>query len=223
MIWTHLTELAIDRLLANELSRADQAAMWDHAATCADCGRRLDDAYGVQRTFALEPPLRLPKPVRRPWVSPWMGLGGALALAAGLAVALTWPRASADAEGVRTKGTSIVGYFISHGDHVRRGGVRDAVMPGDRIELVTTTVAPLWFAAISDDTAGVRSVYIEPRHVEPGREQLLPTAIELDATLGSEQVTGVFCAAPFDPRAIDIAAPPPGCTLDRFTLVKVPR
>jgi hypothetical protein len=65
-------------------------------------------------------------------------------------------------------------------------------------------------------------VYVEPREIEPGREQVLPLSIELDDTLGDEIVTGVFCKERFDPRVIDVNDAR-GCVVDRFTLVKVPR
>jgi len=61
----------------------------------------------------------------------------------------------------------------------------------------------------------VRSVYVAPRPLEPGREQLMPLSIELDATLGEEVVTAVFCPTPFD-----VARPPDTCTSDHFTLAK---
>ena len=44
MIWTHVSELALDRLLAGELHTADAAAVRDHASTCTTCGTRLADA-----------------------------------------------------------------------------------------------------------------------------------------------------------------------------------
>jgi len=215
MIWTHVSELAVDRLLAGEVPAADAAAMRDHATSCADCRARLDDAFAVQRAFALDRP-RLALPARdrkRP-------VAAALALAAGFALLATWPRHH-DEPTVRTKGHAIVGFFVAHAGQVRRGGLREVVVPHDRVQLFTTTFAPAWFAAIGDDAAGTRSVYVGARPIEPGRERLLPLSIELDDTLGAETVTGVFCDHDFDPVRLDFAAPPPGCTLDRFTLVKV--
>ena len=38
MIWIHLSELSVDRLLAGELSSGDADAMRDHAGGCARCG-----------------------------------------------------------------------------------------------------------------------------------------------------------------------------------------
>jgi hypothetical protein len=142
-------------------------------------------------------------------------------MAAVITAILVWPQR--EPEVVRTKGSAIVGFFVAHHDKVRRGALHETVMPGDRVSFTTTTTTPVWFAAIGDDAAGVRSVYVTPRAVEPGRDRELPVAIELDDTLGNEIVTGVFCHTPFDARSIDVAAPPDDCTIDRFTLVKVPR
>lgn len=221
MIWTHVSELAIDRMLAGEVAAADAAAMRDHAASCRRCGALLDDAVAVQREFAKSaPPLPIALPRRRVQV-----IAAVTALAAAVAVVLAWPRHEAAAPGegfrgisVRTKGAAIVGFFVAHDGAVRRGGGREHVMPGDRIELVTTTHEAVWFAAIGDDASGLRSVYVEPRRIEAGVERVVPLSIELDDTLGDEVVTAIFCPDEFDVRAV-----PADCTRDRFTLVKVHR
>jgi hypothetical protein len=216
MIWTHVSELAIDRMLTGEAAPADTAAYRDHALSCADCKRRLAAALAEQRAFA-PPPLPLAR--RRRFAAP---IAAITALAAALAIVWSWPRGE-PASGTRTKGTAIVGAFVAHGDHVRRAGLRETVMPGDRVQLFTSTLAATWFAAISDDAAGQRSVYVTARPIEPGRERVLPLSIELDDVLGLETVTGVFCPQRFDAYALDLDAPPTGCTLDRLELVKVPR
>jgi len=227
MIWSHVSELAVDRLLAGELHAADAAAVRDHASTCATCRTRLDDAVATQREFAAERPrLGLPVPLARR-----RKLGRSVAIvvplvavaAAALLVLLPRDRAVVAHDEVRTKGTSIVGFFVAHGDQMRRGGVRESVMPGDRIQIVTTTLQPTWFAAISDDASGTRSVYVEPTKLDVGRDRPAPLAIELDATLGDETVTALFCPTAFELDAIDLDALPEGCSVDRFTLVKVPK
>jgi hypothetical protein len=208
MTWMHASELAIDRLVAGELSPVDAAAVRDHAASCASCHALLADALSAQRTFDAPFSLSLSLALAtRRRIAPVLAASVA-ALAAALALVIAWPRGE---PAVRAKGTAIVGFFVAHGDHVRRGGPGEHVVPGDRIELYTTTFEPTWFAAISGDG----SVYVEPRRISPGYEQVLPLAIELDATPGSEVVTGVFCPAPFDPHAIGA-----DCAIDRFTLVK---
>lgn len=215
----HLSELALDRLLAGELAPRDAAAMRDHAAACPRCGGALDDALATQDAFADPPRLLLPR--RGASRRAIGGAAAALAAAAAvLALVLAWPGRGGEPQAPqqqldgRVKGASIVGFFVSHDGQVRRGAVREPVMPGDRIELFTTTREPVWFAAVSSDG----SVYAPPSRIDAGREQVLPGAIELDGALHDEVVTGVFCAEPFD-----VHAPPASCTTDRFTLVKVPR
>lgn len=218
MIRTHVSELAIDRLIAGEIDPFDAAVMREHAAECARCEAALTDALEVKRAFSA-PLSAIPLPRRR-LAAP--AIAAITAVAAVVAVVIAWPRGE-PAEEVRTKGSSIVGFFVAHHDQVRRGAVHETVMPGDRVSFTTSTTVPVWFAAIGDDAAGVRSVYVPPRLIEPGRDREVPLATELDDTLGDETVTGVFCQTPFDARSVDPATPPPGCTVDRFTLVKVPR
>ena len=219
MIWLHVSELSVDRLLAGELPAGVAAAMRDHAASCQRCNALLDDALEVQRTFtpALEFPLPFQERAPRRRIAPWVA--ATTALAAGVLLVFAWPRSSPVVEDqVRTKGAAVVGFYVAHDNQVRRGALREQVMPHDRIQLFTTTTSPMWFAIIGDDAAGARSVYVAPRPLDPGREQLLPLSIELDATLGDEQITAMFCPEPFD-----VMAPPAICTLDRFTLAKESR
>jgi len=217
MIWMHVSELAVDRLIAGEITGADADAMRDHAASCERCAPLMADALAVQREFAAaRPPLALPPPVVRRRTAVLASTGAALAAA--FAVVIAWPH-TASAPAVRTKGAAIVGFFVAHGGDVRQGALREVVTPGDRIELTTSTTEPGWFAAVSDDASGSRSIYVAPQPIVPGQDRIVSgAAIELDGMLGPEIVTGVFCTHAFDARAI-----PDDCTRDRFTLVKVPR
>ncbi len=220
MIWLHVSELSIDRLLAGELHADDAAAMRAHVASCPRCTALLDDALEVQRTFtpAIDFPLPFQDRTPRRRIAPW--IAATTALAAGFLVAFAWPRSSSPIveDQVRTKGASAIGFYVAHGNQVRRGALREQVVPHDRVQLFTTTSSRMWLAIVGDDAEGVRSIYVAPRPLDPGREQLLPLSIELDSTLGDEQITAVFCPAPFD-----VAAPPATCTLDRFTLTKALR
>jgi len=198
MIWIHVSELSIDRLLAGELPPADVAAMRDHAASCARCGGLLADALAVRS--AELPRLELPRARRR---TPWIAAGGLLAAAAGLMMLLR-PHHEPS---VRTKGSAVLGFYVSHRGEVRLGHAQDAIDKGDAIELYTTTTAPAWVSVVGAD----RTVYVAPTVVPASREHLLPLSIVLD---GTDTLTATFCADPFDP-----AAPPADCTVDRITVV----
>src|SRR5262249_2711520 len=111
MIWMHVSELAIDRLLANEIEPVTAAAMRDHCDDCARCGALYSDAIDMQRSFAANPPpLGLPIPLRRK--HPIAIVASVIAVAATFAVVLAWPRRAHDDNDddvIRTKGTAIVG------------------------------------------------------------------------------------------------------------------
>jgi hypothetical protein len=190
MIWIHVSELSIDRLLAGELPAADVAAMRDHAASCTRCGDLLADALAVRR----EALPRLPLPRRR---APWVAAAAALA-AAGVLV-LAWPH---NAAGTRTKGTAVLGFYVSHEGQVRLGHTQESIARGDAIELYTTTTAPAWVSVVGAD----HTVYVPPTVVPASREHLLPLSIVLD---GTDTLTAAFCA---DPTADD-------CTFDHITVV----
>ena len=225
---SHVSELAIDRMIAGELSGPDARVIRDHAASCAPCSELYDDALRARQSFAFaRPRLSVPRSRGRATTA---AIGVVLAAAVALAVVIPrTARTTAAEDTVRAKGTAFAGFFVAHGDRVRRGGLSETVSSGDRIELFTTTPAAAatseagWFAAVSEDAAGVRTTYIEARPIVPGREQLLPMSIELDATAGREQVTAIFCPHAFAAVAIDLRAPPADCTLDHFALVKAPR
>ena len=208
---TCISELAIDRLLAGELPLLEATAAREHSARCGRCGGLLDDALTMQSVFAADPPpLRLPalRPRRR-----YLAYAAG-ALAAAATVVLFVGRRSDDGPGgERTKGGPRVSFFVAHDGHVRHGVTGDHVVPGDRIEIATTSHTPGWLTVVSVDGAGVRSVYVPTRAYAAGTEQIVPFAIELDATLGLETVTATFCTQPAGGE----------CTSDQFTLHKEAR
>ena len=139
---THFSELSVDKLLAGELTGATAAALRAHAAECARCGDTLDDAVTTRAQFAqiAAAPWKAAALVRPTMPRRWRSaaIAAPLAMAAALALVLAWPRTR---DHVRTKGTAIVGFFVAHGDAVRRGTLHETVMPGDRLELVTSTLS----------------------------------------------------------------------------------
>jgi hypothetical protein len=198
MIWIHVSELSIDRLLAGELPPGDVAAMRDHAAACDRCGALLADALSAKREVL--PRLPLPR-TRTPYVA---AVGALAAVAAGALVVASWPHAQPV---VRTKGAPVLGFYVAHEGRVRLGHAHEAIDRGDAIELYTTSDTPKWVAVVGAD----HTVYLPPTVVPANREHLLPMSIVLD---GADTLTAMFCDARFD-----LAAPPSDCTLDHVTVV----
>jgi hypothetical protein len=87
-----------------------------------------------------------------------------------------------------------------------------------------TTAEPAYVAVASRDGAGRVSIYVPSEHVAAGRDTQLSLATVLDATLGTEQLAAVFCAAPIGDAVVTSALDrdPPGCTVDRLMIEKVP-
>lgn len=195
MIWIHVSELSIDRLLAGELPPGDVAAMRDHASACDRCGTLLADALAAQRT----PLPRLPLPRSRTPI-----LAAVAALAAGVLAVASWPHA---APAVRTKGAPVLGFYVSHEGRVRLGHAQETIEHGDAIELYTTSPVPKWVAVVGAD----HTVYLPPTVVPASQEHLLPMSIVLD---GSDTLTAMFCDARFD-----LATLPADCTIDHVTVV----
>ena len=198
-----VSELTIDRMLVGELAPAAATRVRAHAGTCTECGALLANAERYAAGFAAHRPALHALRRRR------IDLAAALAAAAAAVVAIAWPRG----ETIMTKGGAILGFYVAHGDDLRRGQDREVVAPGDRLQLVTTLDAPAWLAVTGVDAAGTRTVYAAPAPVAAGRDRPLAFSITLDATPGRSTITAVFCPQPF---ALD--RPPAACTSDAFTI-----
>jgi hypothetical protein len=201
-----LSELMIDRLIAGELPAELCARARVHAATCADCGGLLRDAEAVaQRFAAAPPPLVLPAPPRARFAR---GGAAVTALAVGIAIviAAAWPDRH---DSVRVKGGPSLGAFVSHAGELRRVEAGDIVVPGDRLQLVTSTDRAAWIEISAVDGAAARTVYARPQPVLAGRDRPLGFSIILDGTRGRTTITAVFCA-----RSFALDQPPDDCTTD---------
>jgi hypothetical protein len=223
-----VSELMIDRLLAGELAADTTAQIRAHTDGCASCGRLLRDAEAVARRFAAAPPpLQLDGTARpaRPVRAGAVAAAVACAAAVAIVVAAPWrdrraseagpgaPGVQGTVAGARTKGAPSLGVFISHGGELRRAEAGEAVAPGDRLQLVTSSERAAWIAVSAVDGVSVRTVYAPPQPLAAGRERPLPFSIILDATRGTTTITAVFC-----PERFALDQPPADCTSDAIAL-----
>ena len=110
---------------------------------------------------------------------------------------------------MRTKGTAVLGFYVSHEGQVRLGHTQECVDRGDAIELYTTTTAPAWVAVVGAD----HTVYVPPTVVPAGRASTCcRSSIVLDGSRHAHR--GVLRR-----RRSTLARPPADCTLDRITVV----
>ncbi|MDB4974500.1 MAG: hypothetical protein JWN48_2841 [Myxococcaceae bacterium] len=232
-----ISDLRFDQLLAEELNAGERHLLHAHVASCARCRAQLEALRGERAQFQaseLATPAWLapaPRPKRRT-------RGRELAVAAACMVGLAFLRSPAErprsspsdsADSERAKGGDHVSFYVKRGERVQRGSVDEPLHPGDQLRFTYTTDRPRYVALISIDAAHHTCVYYPPGaralQVDPGREVPLPSAIELDHTLGVERVAALFCDEPIDLAALQRelargARAHPGCVLDVLTLHK---
>lgn len=222
--------LRLDSWMAGELAPAEADALTVHVAGCDRCRTVMEE---LERARAEPlPPLRPAAPVVRPprtWRR-WAGAGGALAAAAAAAGLFLLP--PPEQAGTRTKGAApALSMYVRHGGEVRRAAPGERVAAGDAVRFAVSLPEPAYVAVLSLDPAGRASVYFpegdRAAEVKAGAEVALPLATRLDATVGEEQVFGLFCDRPLalaPVRAlVDAAAAgaaPAGCQVTRWTFVK---
>lgn len=238
-----LSDLQLDALElgALEASRAEQARR--HLAECGRCSARQRE-LGAETRASAEVLASQPRRVgaaprgsktaqRRSSPRAWAG-GVAAALAAAAALLLVVGRLSPPTgeDGVRSKGTSRVGFFVRHAGVVRRGSERERVVPGDALRFVVTSSVPSYVAVLSRDGAGQASIYhpsgVRAARVEPGVERPLDASVVLDDVLGEERLFALACSAPVELEPLlealrsSAADPswPAQCSIERFVLVK---
>jgi hypothetical protein len=230
-----VSDLRMDAFLADELDAQQRRAVEQHRASCPRCDQRLrrleregsaylasEQAVTTQRTLAARSRTR----TQRRWV---VGAGSGLAAAAALGLALLSPVDEPDAQ--RTKGGSRLGFFVDHAGRVRQGKSGERVRPGDLLRFVYASARPVYLTIVSFDAAQHASVYFPASQVQPGNNLPLPSAVELDATLGVERIYGLFCERPAAAEELaraltrqkGVLSAPAGCEVDTLQIVKEPR
>ena len=214
-----LSHLRCDQLLNGELD--DEPTARAHVATCRRCRDRLDQHERERAHFAV------PLGPRRRRALLVASLGAAFAMAAAIALVAA-PRADHGGS-TRTKGAASIGFFVKHGEVVRRGGAGERVAPGDALEFTASSDRLAYLAIISVDAAQVASAYYPDAAmaapIAAGADQVLPLSVVLDQVTGTERIRGVFCDHPFAVEAMKAqiaagAAAPDGCTIDALTIEK---
>jgi hypothetical protein len=134
--------------------------------------------------------------------------------------------------GTRLKGGDRIGFFVKRGSNVFPGSNNDMVAAGDILRFTVTSASPRYLAIVSVDAAHHASIYYPSGERaelhEAGRDVALPSSVELDGALGTEQIYGLFCKEPFllEPfrkaleKATISALLPKDCELDTIAIVK---
>lgn len=222
-----LSDLALDRRAAGELTPDEDVAASAHLADCERCRDRSDALAREAASFDPTPPAYLRPTTRRRWLP---AAGGVLALAAAL---LLFARMRPEDPAERIKGSGRIAYHVAHDGAVRPGSPADRLVPGDAVQLSYSAREATHLAILSVDGAQHVSTYFptdgeRAAPVAAGREVSLSGSIVLDDVLGPETVYALFCdsAVPLEPvrRALATGAPAvEGCTVERLGWEKVAR
>lgn len=221
-----LSDLAIDRLLRDELGEEAAAAARGHVAACDHCRGRVGEIESARAAFLAAPPALQKRPPRRRWTRTLGTVGASLAAAAALVLFLR----DGDRGTRRKGGGPNVAFYVQHGEQLRRGQSGERVAPGDYLQVVYDSDAPLYGAILSVDGAHRVSRYFPdgPRAaaLPAGSAQRIPRSTQLDDVLGHEALHVLLCrdAVALEPLEEALAADrplvAPDCYVERIELEK---
>jgi anti-sigma factor RsiW len=196
-----LSDPALDRLLAAELSELEQAEARSHLEACSACAARYAEIERDRDAFRMALPertfvalaARSPARTRGGW---WRWAVPAVVACAAIVLVLSL-RSHDELGGTRIKGGAKLGFYVDRGGHVAAGAVGEVLHPGDRVRFTITTREPGYLVIASVDASSRITVFYADGQraaaIVVGVDQLLPDSIELDDTLGRERVVAVFC------------------------------
>ncbi len=210
------SDLTLDQLATGELSVAERAATLGHIGLCAACGQAHNRLQESRATFASTANLAAlaadalsraqATTSQRRWLFGWaprlalpVGLSAAAVV---MALALLMPSSGVAPPDTRTKGGFSLSTYVKHPDQESAGTLHlgEPLHPGDRLQFRYNGSDAGFLTVVAVDGAGQISIYFPPgetaQKIQPGRDLPLPSAVELDGTLGREIIVAVRCAAP---------------------------
>jgi hypothetical protein len=232
-----LSDLLLDRILANECTPEARDGASEHMDRCEACHARFEALSKERDAFAEREPafadaFAAPRRDARPrrLRATWAASAAALAMAAAALLVLR-PKPPADAGSTRMKGSSRIGFYVKRGEAVTLGAPGARVQPGDAVRFVYSATEERHLAVLSLDGARRASVYYPAgptaERVEPAVDRALPSSTVLDATLGQETVYALFCKRPVELEPIraglEATGRAPlveGCEVDTLVLEK---
>ncbi len=203
-----ISDLAFDEWHAGELPMAAVRELEDHLSSCARCRARRESIDASASAFLERFPtlgglrgstVARPKRPSRAWIWASGGVATLAAVAAGLSFYL---RQAPSQDTTRLKGGPHVGFFVKRGEAIFQGGDGERVRPHDTLRFVASTAEARHLAILSLDASGAASVYYPAanptRIFGPASSAPLDNGVELDETLGDEQIFALFCKSPID-------------------------
>jgi hypothetical protein len=212
-----LSDLVLDQLILEEGSAEERARALAHLGACPACEGAREALAAERARFLTEanvPALAAdalaragnapaPGPARS-WLRRLLGPLGLVA-AAGVAAMLLFP----GRPGFTPKGGFSLSAYVRHAEGAAEGTLHtgEALHPGDRLRFQLGGAGEGYVAVVSVDAAAKISVYYpQGAGAAPWKSgsagEPLPSAVELDRTLGHEVIVAVRCASPFEVSAL---------------------
>jgi len=230
-----ISDLVFDAWHAGELSAGRDRELAQHLSVCDACAARARDlraeAQGYLSRADYAPQVaRISAELARRRSSRWPLLAS---VASAALLLLVFFRAPAAPE-VRRKGSDSVGFYVRRGQALFRGHSGQRVRPRDQLRFTWRSDQSAYLVILSIDAKRVVSTYYpaqgaQRRLLPSGAEIELPNAVELDDTLGPEQVFVVSCADAPELASLRRTlaetghlSPPLGCQVARILLFKEP-
>jgi hypothetical protein len=200
-----ITDLMFDAWLAADLPANRATELETHVSGCARCARRRAVLLGERAAFLSVAPVLKPAVLVAPTVpvaSPRWRAPVAVLLSAAAAVMLVFVGTRQGGHETRAKGTERLGFFVKHGDSIRRGEPGEHVRPGDLLRFTYSTARMGYLTILSLDATGHADVYYPTgptaQRIHPASDEPLPAAVELDSVLGPERIVALFCEQPIE-------------------------
>jgi hypothetical protein len=218
---------------AYELDETIDESARKHVESCSACAARLAERKQAFNALDKETLVRSihmrvadSAPARR--VSHWRRAIGGLSLAAAAGIAAM---IFVVPQGERTKGSIGFDVFVERDGVVRRAVRSTAFHPGDRLRFEVDLPKPAHVLIVGIEADGTMYSCYPPtkpvaaaEKLPEGVDQILAGAVELDETLGREELHLVACDHPFDSSAIahrdGKLMVPEGCEATPFVLDK---
>lgn len=237
---TCVSNYALDRWVAGELSHGEQNALQEHLERCARCSLRCDEVTRHREAFFERVPSwdalasgrgHTPGRASRSWATPLLAAVAVAVLGVGVAGGFGSREQHGSLDGtIRTKGGPSIGFFVKRGEQIRRGSTGEVVAPGELLRFTYSSEQPAYFALLHADSHGANIYYptqSDSARIAGGRDVPLDFSIRLDDLLGIERLYGVFCeqSIPLEPVRTQLERAGrvpnlPGCRVDPLILDK---
>lgn len=202
-----LSDFALDEMVAARSLHVEPSPnSAAHLSSCSRCAARLTQFETIDPPAPKAAPLPVKRTATRRLLALSYAVLGCVLFCGALSVFVsphleatdTAPATSVDTT-VRTKGALALIVIVRDSAHnVRRLTPTDVVHPGESLRFEVTAAQSGYAGVIGIDSAGVAAVYAPTRGwlaaVVGGEPLVLPGAIDMDQTLGTERLVAVRCA-----------------------------